>query len=59
VRLPIVCKGLTPPSVCECSLGWQKQAFSAVFGSPVEVEIKEPFLRGNPRCSFGIRVRPA
>jgi hypothetical protein len=55
----LVRKGVTPAVVCQCSLGWQKQVFGIVFGRPVEVELKESLLRGDPRCAFVIRARPA
>jgi hypothetical protein len=52
----LVRKGVTPPSVCECSLGWQKHAFEVVFARPVEVELKGSLLRGDSQCSFAIRA---
>jgi predicted hydrocarbon binding protein len=53
---PFVKPGLTPPEFCECTLGWQKEAYSAVLGKPVEVELVESILRGGSHCEFRIRV---
>lgn len=52
----LVRKDVTPPTVCECSRGWQKHAFEVVFGRPVEVELKGSLLRGDAQCSFAIRA---
>ncbi|ACB76441.1 hypothetical protein [Opitutus terrae] len=52
----LVRAGLTSARVCQCSVGWQKKAFGVVFGRPVEVALKGSLLRGDPRCSFEIRV---
>ena len=49
---PLVEKGLTPSDQCECTLGWQKQTYSAILGKPVE----ESILRGSTRCVFRIQV---
>jgi predicted hydrocarbon binding protein len=48
--------GVTPPTVCQCSIGWQRRAFSTVFGRPVRVELKQSLLRGSDRCRFEIRL---
>ena len=53
---PLVKKGVTPPAVCNCSLGWQKHAFEIVFGQPVEVTLTKSLLHGDDRCAFEIRV---
>ena len=37
----LVEKGLTPSDQCECTLGWQKQTYSAILGKPVEAELEE------------------
>jgi hypothetical protein len=52
----LVKKGVTPPSMCTCSIGWQKHAFETIFGRPVEVALKESVLRGGPRCTFEVRA---
>jgi predicted ArsR family transcriptional regulator len=53
---PMVREGKTPPTFCDCTLGWQEAAYSAVLGIPVKAELKESILRGDKRCVFEIRV---
>lgn len=53
---PLVKQGSTPPEFCDCTLGWQKQAYSAMLGRPVEAELEESILRGGRRCVFRIRL---
>lgn len=53
---PFVQQSLTPQSFCDCTLGWQKEAYSAVAERPVEVELEESILRGGKRCVFRIQV---
>ena len=53
---PLVQKGLTPSSFCDCTLGWQKETYSALLGKPVEAELEESLLRGGQKCVFRIRV---
>jgi len=53
---PLVETGLTPSDQCECTLGWQKQTYSAIVGKPVEAQWEESILRGSSRCVFRIRV---
>jgi len=52
---PLVKQGETPPEFCDCTLGWQKEAYSAMFGRPVVAELEESILRGRRRCVFRIR----
>ncbi len=52
---PLVKHGLTPPEFCDCTLGWQKEAYSTILGRPVEAELEESILRGGRRCVFRIR----
>jgi predicted hydrocarbon binding protein len=53
---PLVKEGSTPPEFCDCTLGWQKEAYSAMLGRPVEAELEESILRGGRRCVFRIRI---
>jgi predicted hydrocarbon binding protein len=53
---PLVDSQSTPASICNCSLGWQKQTYETILGKPVEVELKESALRGSKRCVFEIHV---
>ncbi|MCJ7783511.1 MAG: hypothetical protein MUP41_06220, partial [Desulfobacterales bacterium] len=54
---PLVKVGRTPADFCNCTLGWQQEAFSTVIGKPVTAEIEETVLRGGERCSFRITVK--
>jgi predicted ArsR family transcriptional regulator len=54
---PLVKAGRTPADFCNCTLGWQQAAFSAVTGKPVTAEIEETVLRGGKRCSFRIGIK--
>lgn len=49
--------GVTPGEFCECTLGWQKEAYSAILGEPVDAELESSILRGGQRCAFSIRCR--
>jgi len=53
---PLVNESLTPPSFCDCTLGWQKETYSALLGRPVDVELEESILRGGKQCVFRIQV---
>jgi len=53
---PLVKPGTTPGAFCECTLGWQQAAYSAVLGKPVQAELEESILRGGKRCVFRIRA---
>lgn len=53
---PLVKQGVTPPEFCDCTLGWQKEAYSAMLGRPVEAELEESILRGGRHCVFRIRI---
>jgi len=56
---PLVDAKRTPPFFCSCSVGYQKESFSAVFGRPVQATLKESKLGGARRCVFEIRLAPA
>jgi len=51
---PLVKAGVTPAVQCKCTLGWQKETYSAILGRPVEAEVEESILRGGKRCVFRI-----
>jgi hypothetical protein len=53
---PLVKPGMTPPEFCDCTLGWQKEAYSTMLQRPVEAELEESILRGGRRCVFRIRI---
>lgn len=46
------------PLLCRCSAGYEKLAFDAVFGEPVEVDVLESVLGGSTRCRFAITIPP-
>ena len=54
---PLVKAGRTPAEFCQCSAGWQEEAYSTVLDKPVAVEIEETVLRGGKRCRFRITVK--
>jgi predicted hydrocarbon binding protein len=53
---PMVDSKRTPAFFCNCSVGYQKEAFEAVFGKPVQVDLKESKLGGSKRCVFEVRM---
>jgi predicted ArsR family transcriptional regulator len=53
---PMVEVGRTPPSFCDCTLGWQQEAYSAILGCRVKAELEESILRGGKRCVYRIKV---
>ncbi len=44
------------PIFCYCSGGYEKFVFDVIFGEPVEVELLESALKGDPRCRFAIKI---
>jgi hypothetical protein len=53
---PMVKIGVTPGSFCDCTLGWQEEAYGEILGRPVKAELEESILRGGKRCVYRIRV---
>ncbi len=53
---PLVDQSQTPADFCDCTLGWQKETYSAILGRSVEVALEESILRGGKRCVFRIQV---
>ena len=53
---PMVKEGVTPPSFCDCTLGWQETAYSEILGHPVKAELEESILRGGRKCIYRIKV---
>jgi hypothetical protein len=45
-----------PPTFCYCSAGYEKLHYDVIFGEPVEVELLETLLKGDPRCRFAIKI---
>ncbi len=53
---PLVDPKRTPQVWCNCSAGYQMEAFESVFGKAVRVSLKESKLKGNKRCVFEIEL---
>lgn len=53
---PMVKVGVTPPSFCDCTLGWQMEAYSEILGRPVTAELEDSILRGGKKCIYRIKV---
>jgi predicted hydrocarbon binding protein len=55
---PLVQRGITPATQCQCTLGWQRETYSAILGQPVDATLEQSILRGDARCVFVVRVLP-
>jgi len=53
---PLVKEGLTSTEQCYCTLGWQKETYSAILGRPVDASVEKSILRGDKGCIFRITV---
>lgn len=53
---PLVDARRTPAFWCNCSVGYQQESFSKLFGHPVLVTLKESKLAGSKRCVFDVQV---
>jgi len=53
---PLVDAARTPALWCNCSVGYQKEAFETIFGRPVEASLKQSKLTGSARCIFEVRL---
>jgi len=53
---PLVNAKRTPAVWCNCSVGYQKESFEAIFGRPVQARLKESKLTGATRCIFEVTV---
>jgi len=53
---PLVDKKRTPAVWCNCSVGYQKESFEAIFGRPVRASLKESKLGGAKRCVFEVTL---
>lgn len=54
---PFVDKKMTPSAFCNCTIGWQKQAYETVFEKKVDVKIEESILKGGKQCIFKIDIK--
>jgi predicted hydrocarbon binding protein len=53
---PLVDSRRMPAVWCNCSRGYQKEAFETIFGKKVDVSLKESKLSGSKRCVFEIKI---
>ena len=53
---PLVSMKRTPAVWCNCSVGYQKESFEAIFGRPIEARLQESKLSGSKRCVFEVKV---
>lgn len=53
---PLVDARRTPAVWCNCSVGYQKESFEALFGRPVQVRLRESKLAGAKRCVFEVTL---
>jgi hypothetical protein len=53
---PLVKEGVTSGAQCDCTLGWQRETYSAILGLPVDGTVEESILRGGKRCVFRMTV---
>jgi hypothetical protein len=44
------------PTFCHCSAGFHKKAWEVIFDQPLEAEMVESVLRGDPWCKFAIHL---
>ncbi len=53
---PLVNPKRTPAVWCNCSVGYQRETFEAVFGRPVRARLVESKLGGAKRCVFEVKA---
>jgi hypothetical protein len=53
---PLVDASRTPAFWCNCSVGYQREVFEAVFGRPVQVSLKGSKLSGGKTCVFEMKL---
>ncbi len=54
-------QGQTPVSAqfCRCSAGFHKKPWEVIFGQPLQADVLESVLQGDPRCRFAIHLPEA
>jgi hypothetical protein len=53
---PLVDPKRTPALWCNCSVGYQLEAFETIFGKVIHASLKESKLKGSKRCIFEIKL---
>jgi len=53
---PLIDSKIISKSVCQCSVGWQTQVYTTIFGKEVKAKCIESVIRGSKRCVFEIET---
>ena len=53
---PMVKEGVRNPYLCNCTVGYTKKIFEALFNRTVEVDLEQSILQGNKICKQLIRI---
>jgi len=53
---PLIDSKIISKSVCQCSVGWQTQVYTTIFGKEVKAKCVESVIRGSKRCVFEIET---
>ncbi|MCU0852493.1 MAG: hypothetical protein MUC90_04455 [Thermoplasmata archaeon] len=56
VRESILSGPKVSPEFCYCSAGYHKRPWDVIFDEPVEIDVLESVLQGDPVCRFAIHV---
>ena len=53
---PLIDSKSISKSICQCSVGWQTQTYTIIFGKEVKAKCLESVVRGSKKCVFEIEV---
>ena len=53
---PLIDSKKISKSVCQCSVGWQTQTYTTIFGKEVKAKCVESVVRGSNKCVFEIQI---
>jgi hypothetical protein len=48
--------GNISPAICQCGAGFYQPLFSALFGIPVRIEVRESLLQGQAQCVIAVQI---
>jgi hypothetical protein len=48
--------GRLSPAICNCGVGFLRPLFTALFGAPVDMEVRQSLVKGDARCVFAVKV---
>jgi hypothetical protein len=51
--------GKLSPVICNCGIGFLRPLFEALFGAPVNMEVRQSLVKGDACCVFAIQVPDA